>query len=327
MSNPLLSLDNVSKYFGYGVIGLLRFPAVDGVNLSIGSEKPEVVTIVGESGSGKTTVAKIMLRILKPTHGVVKYLGKDLWKLNRGDIRRFIKDVQPIFQDPMDTFNPFETVDSYLISVARSLLKLDKDESIERISRTLEFVGLTFDKVKGKRPNEFSGGELQRISIARALLAQPRLLIADEPVSMIDASLRINILNYLRRAKDELNISIVYITHDIATANYVGDKIYVMYRGSVVEQGDIDKVIENPLHPYTKVLLESLPDYRKGREWFKTRLAQSTQTVIEIREMLLKGCKYLSYCPFKTEKCYERPFMIEVEKNHYISCWIYHNNK
>jgi peptide/nickel transport system ATP-binding protein len=324
MDKPLLSLHNISKYFGYGIIGLVRFPAVDGVSMEISCKEPEVTTIVGESGCGKSTLAKIMLRIIKPTYGIVEYLGKNLWRLKKSELRDFIKNVQPIFQDPMDTFNIFETVDSYLMSVARSLLKLDRSEALEKISRTLEFVGLTFERVRGKRPFEFSGGELQRISIARALLANPKLIVADEPVSMIDASLRINILNYLRKAKERLGISMIYITHDLATASYIGDKIYVMYRGSFVEQGNIDIVIKNPLHPYTKVLLESLPDYRKGREWFKIKSVQIYQTSTEIHEMLLKGCKYLLYCPFKSEKCYGRPPMIEVEKNHYVACWLYY---
>ncbi len=321
---PLIELVNVSKYFGYGVIGLVRFPAVDGVDLKIGGEKPEVLTLVGESGCGKSTLAKIMLRILRPTSGVAKYMGKDMWRLKRSEVRRFIRDVQPIFQDPMDTFNLFESVESYLISAARNLLKLNEEQATERIAQTLEFVGLTLDKVRGKRPQEFSGGELQRLSIARALLVQPKLLIADEPVSMLDASLRINILNLLRSAKEEFGTSILYITHDLATANYIGEKIFVMYRGSIVEQGNIEKVINKPLHPYTKVLLDSLPDYRMGREWFKKQLPQTLRTVIEVREMLLKGCKYIYYCPYKTQQCYEKPIMIEVEKSHEVACWMYY---
>jgi len=320
---PLIELIDVSKYFGYGIIGLTRFPAVDGVSLTISSEKPEVLTLVGESGCGKSTLAKIILRILRPTSGIAKYMGKNMWKLSRSEVKRFIRDVQPIFQDPMDTFNLFESVEGYLINAAKSLLKLDREEAIEKISQVLEFVGLTFDKVRGKRPQEFSGGELQRVSIARALLVQPKLIVADEPVSMLDASLRINILNFLRRAKEELEISILYITHDLATANYIGEKIFVMYRGSIVEHGDIEKVINEPLHPYTKVLLESLPDYRKGKEWFKKQLPQTLRSVVEVREMLLKGCKYIYYCPFKSQQCYEKPIMIEVGKEHEVACWMY----
>lgn len=324
MATPLIELVSVSKYFGYGVIGLTRFPAVDEVSLTVGGEKPEVLTLVGESGCGKSTLAKIALRILRPTSGVAKYRGRNMWRLKRSEVRDFIRDVQPIFQDPMDTFNLFEPVEGYLISAARSLLRLDKDQATERVSQVLEFVGLTLDKVKGKRPQEFSGGELQRISIARALLVQPKLIIADEPVSMLDASLRINILNFLRMAKEELGISILYITHDLATANYIGEKIFVMYRGSIVEEGDIERVLEDPLHPYTKVLLSSLPDYRKGKEWFKAQLPQTLRTVVEVREMLLKGCKYMFYCPFKSQQCYEKPIMMEVEKGHRVACWMHY---
>ncbi|MEM0488232.1 MAG: ABC transporter ATP-binding protein [Candidatus Bathyarchaeia archaeon] len=328
MSAPLIELVNVSKYFGYGIMGIMgltRFPAVDGVSLTISGDKPEVLTLVGESGCGKSTLAKIMLRVLRPTHGVVNYRGQDMWKLSKSEVRRFIKDVQPIFQDPLDTFNMFETVEGYLKSVAKNLLKLDREQIGERIARTLEFVGLAFDRVKGKRPHEFSGGELQRVSIARALLAQPKLLIADEPVSMVDASLRISILNLLSKAKDELGTSIVYITHDLATASYIGEKVAVMYRGAIVEQGYLEKVINEPLHPYTKVLLDSLPDYTKGREWFNKQLPQTLRTVIEAREMLLQGCKYFYYCPFRTQQCREKPVMISVGKDHKVACWMYYN--
>lgn len=319
----LLELDNVSKYFGYGVMGLMKFPALDNVSLSIIGETSEILTIVGESGCGKSTLAKVILRILKPSIGIAKYKGKDLWKLKRYEIKQFIRDVQPIFQDPMDSFNPYEPVGDYLISVATSLLKLDKVEAIENIEKTLEFVGLTFDKIRGKRPHEFSGGELQRISVARAILANPKLLVADEPVSMIDASLRVNILNLLRKIKDNMKTSIIYITHDIATANYIGNRIYVMYRGCVIEEGYIDLVIKEPLHPYTKVLLKSLPDYRRGKEWFKTSLPQADRTIVEVQEMLFKGCKYTFYCPYKTFECYKRPPMIEASKGHKVACWMY----
>lgn len=327
MSAPLLELINVSKYFGYGLIGLTKFPAVDNISLAIKCDKPEIITIVGESGSGKSTLAKLMLRILRPTLGTVKYRGNDVWRLGRKEVKDFIKNVQPIFQDPMDTFNIFETVDGYLLSIAQSLRGLNKKDALDQISRTLEFVGLNFDLVKGKRPNEFSGGQIQRISIARALLAQPKLLIADEPVSMLDASLRVNILNLLRRVIEELKTSIVYITHDLATARYIGHKIIIMYRGSVVESGDIDDVVEEPLHPYTKLLLESLPDYRKRGMWLGTKETPTSNRIMEVYEMLQQGCKYIYYCPFKMERCRIKPDLFTLQKERKIACWLYHGSQ
>lgn len=323
MSDALIELENVTKFFGYGAMGITRFPAVQEVSLSISGEKPEVLTLVGQSGSGKTTLAKLMLRILRPDEGVVKYRGRNLWKLNKSHRKKFITEVQPVFQDPMETFNSFENVDDYLYSVTRYLLKLDKSEALQKVSQSLEFVGLEFDKVHGKKPYEFSGGELQRVAIARAMLVNPKLLVADEPVSMLDASIRVNILNLFRKAKSEYGTSIVYITHDLSTASYIGEKLAVMYRGVVVEKGSMESILNEPLHPYTKVLLNSLLDYRKGKVLIRSQIQQSQFSALDVSEMLLSGCKYINHCPFRSQKCYDRPWLIEVSKDHHVACWLY----
>ena len=317
----LLSLVKVSKYYGYGYLGKTLFPAVDEVSLELGGDKPKILALVGESGCGKSTLAKIALGIVRPDRGSVLYRGRDIWKMNKAERRTFRKDVQAVFQDPYDTFNPFEKGANYLMQTAMRMLGLSKEEAVKRVDSVLRLVGLSYDFVKGKRPREFSGGQLQRIAIARALIPEPKLIIADEPVSMIDASLRVNILNIFRKIREEMKTSFLYITHDLATAYYISDEIAVMYRGTIVELGDIDKVVKNPLHPYTRTLIASLPDYRRRKVWFEEEFAPPG---IEIKEFLLPGCKYVGQCPHATERCKrERPALVEVEKGHWVACWLY----
>jgi len=311
---------NVSKYFEYGVLGGFKFPAVDNVNITV-DETPRAYAIAGESGCGKTTLAKMFLRILKADRGIILYKGKNLWKLGGNDLKNFYKEVQPVFQDPYDAFNPNENVDNYLIKAAKNLLGLnDEREMKKRVQDALDFVGLSYDIIKGKKPREFSGGQLQRISLARSLIPNPKVLIADEPVSMLDASIRINILNFLRDIKNKENIIILYITHDLSTSYYLSDYIFIMYRGNIIEHGPIRLVMDNPSHPYTQTLLKVLPDYRKREEWFKEEFKPPG---IELKEFLIKGCKYVNQCPYVLERCFEnRPPTIEIENEHYVACWL-----
>jgi len=321
MNISVLELNNVSKYFSYGIFGTLRFPAVDGVSLSLGNE-PQIIIIAGESGCGKSTLAKLALGFLKPDRGNVYYKGRDIWKMGHKEKKLFMKEVQPIFQDPYDTFNPVEPVENYLKKTAKTFYNNAEGKEIENIiDSVLSYVGLSYDEIKGKKPSELSGGQLQRASIARALLAQPRIIIADEPVSMIDASLRINILNLFKNIKDERGISILYITHDLATAFYISDFIAIMFRGTIVEIGRTKEFIEKPSHPYTKILMESVPDYRKRSAWLSEEIEVKA---LEIREFRLPGCKYTDRCPFAMDICRtRRPSLIEISKEHYVSCWLY----
>lgn len=321
MSVPVLELSNVSKYFSYGIFGTIRFPAVDGVSLSVGG-RPQIITIAGESGCGKSTLAKLALGFLKPDRGNVYYKGKDIWKIGHKEKRLFMKEVQPIFQDPYDAFNPVEPVENYLKKTAKTFYGNAEGKEIGSIiDLVLSYVGLSYDEIKGKKLSELSGGQLQRASIARALLAQPRIIIADEPVSMIDASLRINILNLFRNIKEERGISILYITHDLATAFYISNLIAIMFRGTIVEIGSAKDLMEKPGHPYTKVLMESVPDYRKRGAWLSEEVEAKA---LEIKEFRLIGCKYVDRCPFAMDICRtRRPPPIETSKEHYVACWLY----
>ena len=321
MSAPVLELRNVSKYFSYGIFGTMLFPAVDDVSLSIGGT-PQIITIAGESGCGKSTLAKLALGFLKPDRGKVYYRGKDIWKMRSREKKLFIKEVQPIFQDPFDTFNPVEPIENYLRKTVKTFYGETRKEDIENvIASVLSDVGLSYDDIRGKKSSELSGGQLQRASIARALLAQPKIIIADEPVSMIDASLRINILNLFRDIKEKREISILYITHDLATAFYISDLIAIMFRGTIIELGSTKDLMEKPGHPYTKLLIESVPDHRKRDRWLSEEVEAKA---LEIEEFRLAGCKYVNRCPFAKDLCRaNRPPLVEVSKGHYVACWLH----
>ncbi|MEM1580931.1 MAG: ABC transporter ATP-binding protein [Candidatus Bathyarchaeia archaeon] len=318
MSELLLEARNVEKFFGYGFLGRTKFPAVDNVSLAL-ENRPKILTIAGESGCGKTTLARILLGFIKPDRGAILYKGKNIHKLGRKEKKIFRKEVQAIFQDPYETFNPLRKVDAYMVGTAKNMLGVNSKEAIARMEKVLGTVGLSIAEIAGKKPNEFSGGQLQRISIARALVAEPNLIVADEPVSMIDVSLRMNILNMFRSLREE-GVSFIYITHDLATAYYISDEINIMYRGMIVERGPASEVLLKQYHPYTKALVKSLPEPGKRDKWLKEEV---NPPGAEIKEFLAPGCKYADICPESAEKCRkERPPLIKVG-NVEVACWIY----
>jgi peptide/nickel transport system ATP-binding protein len=261
MSPPLLEVSDVVRtYASGGAFSRRRVTALDGVSLRLDAERPEIFTIVGESGSGKTTLARMVLGMVTPSAGTIRFQGTDLATI-RGKRARlaFMKQVQPIFQNPFEAFNPMKRVDRYLFATARRMAGLAGDKDItEAADRALKSVGLSLAEIRGRFPHELSGGQLQRVAIARALISRPALLVADEPVSMIDASLRASIVNLLRDLRDRLGVAIIYITHDLATAYYISDRILIMRRGSAVESGDARSVLDNPQHPYSQLLKSSV---------------------------------------------------------------------
>jgi ABC-type oligopeptide transport system ATPase subunit len=254
---PLLEVAGVSKTFTTGgVLGRRRVEAVKSVSFSLRREQPEIFTIIGESGSGKSTLAKMILGDERPTAGRLAFDGQDLARRrSRSEQLTFLAAVQPVFQNPFEAFNPLKRVDRYLFSTARRLLRIKGASEIEaRSGAMLRQVGLSLAEIRGRFPHELSGGQLQRIAIARALIPSPSLIVADEPVSMVDASLRMSIVNLFRSLRDELKVSIIYITHDLATAYYISDRLIIMRRGEVVEGGPARRVLDAPQHPYTKQL-------------------------------------------------------------------------
>lgn len=299
-NNELLRVEGLTKVFSLGsIFSRVRIIAVNNVSFSINS--PEIFTLAGESGSGKTTVAKMILGFIEPTRGSIFYRGNNITNLKDEEARNlFRRDVQAIFQNPFETFNPLRKVSDYLYETCWSFkVGRDKEECNKIVDEALKGVGLSLEEVRDKYPGEFSGGQLQRISVARALITKPKLLIADEPVSMVDASLRMSIVNLFKELKEKNNLSVIYITHDLATAYYVSDRIAIMFRGEIVEMGPVEKILMEPKHPYTMLLEESIPKPDPKMKWQESiKLLTS-----EEEEYLMEGCKFAGRCPYVMDIC------------------------
>jgi ABC-type oligopeptide transport system ATPase subunit len=263
---PLLDLDHVRKSFSGGA-GRDSVVAVDDVSFALPSERPVIAAIAGESGSGKTTLGHMILGLLTPTGGRLRFLGRQIGEIVRSDGLEYRRQVQAIFQDPADVFNPFYRVDHVLGMLGRFRLAHSADEGREQVRDALRSVGLDPDRTLGRFAHELSGGEAQRLMIARVLLLNPRLIVADEPVSMVDASLRLAVLEILVDLKEKLGVSILYITHDLATAYQVSDQIFILHRGRIVERGSTQRVIDAPVDPYTRLLISSVPEPDPDIRW------------------------------------------------------------
>jgi len=258
--SALLEVRGVSKVFPIGgVLSGRQMRAVDDASFSVGEAGPEIFTIIGESGSGKTTLARMILGLEHPTSGDIIFEGQPVTHPNRALRLKFMSKVQPVFQNPFEAFNPLKRVDRYLASTARQFLGLRDAASIDAaMDGALQKVGLSLAEVKGRYPHELSGGQLQRVAIARALIPNPSLLIADEPVSMVDASLRMAIVNLLRDLRNNFGVCVIYITHDLATAYYISDRLVIMQRGRIVEMGPARPILDAPEHPYSRLLKASV---------------------------------------------------------------------
>ena len=275
MSN-LLELDHVTKVYPVGgLFSRQTIKAVNDVSFSLNNDKPEIFAIVGESGSGKSTMAKIMLGNEVPDQGRLVFDGIDIATIrSRRQREEFMAKVQPVFQNPFEAFNPLTRVDAYLFATAHRFAKADTQEQKERVTdEALQRVGLSMAEIKGRFSHELSGGQLQRVAVARALIPSPKLIVADEPVSMVDASLRMSIVNLFRSLRDELKVSIIYITHDLATAYYISDRVIIMQKGVIIESGDARTVLDNPQHPYSIALKNAVlpPDPRAASAAIRQR--------------------------------------------------------
>jgi oligopeptide/dipeptide ABC transporter ATP-binding protein len=312
MTAPLLQADRVSRHFGPTL-------ALDNFSLSINIEKPSITAIVGESGSGKTTLARVLLGLTAPSSGTVSYRGDDTAKIS-GDARRAYRtDIQAIFQDPYGVFNPFYRVDHVLTTPVRKFrLASSPAEARALIEQALRTVGLRPEEILGRYPHQLSGGQRQRTMVARALLLKPKLIIADEPVSMVDASLRATILGSLRRLTDEFGISILYITHDLATAWQVSDNIIVMYRAAAVEAGAAEAIVKTPAHPYTQLLVSSIPQVSLTRDWLA---AEPDARRPEDRDA---ACRFADRCPSAMAICRTiPPPLSRIAARHAAACHLY----
>lgn len=326
-TEKLLDVQHVTVEFHIG--GLLagsRLVAVNDVSFSLDEDRPEIFTLAGESGSGKTTLSRLILRDLEPTQGKVLFEGRDLATIRkRSEFKEFMKKVQPVFQNPFETFSPLRRVDAYLVDTAVNFgVASNRRKSAQVVDDALRNVGLSLEEVSRRYPHELSGGQIQRVSVARALIPQPRVILADEPVSMVDASLRMEIVNLFRKLRDEQKVSVIYITHDLATAYYVSDRISIMLRGYIVESGPVEDVLDRPFHPYTKLLQESVPEpVPKERESWAKHIALGTT---EVKEYSRVGCKFAGRCPQVMDICRQAdPPDVQVERRT-VKCYLYHDN-
>ncbi len=312
----LIELRKVRKSYG-------TFSALDDITLSLREDAASMTAIAGESGSGKTTLARILLGFIPPSSGEVIYRGRDLTRMTRSEKQQFRREVQPVFQDPFDVFNPFYRVDHVLETpLRRYKLAASRSEENAMIEDALARVGLRPADTLGRYPHELSGGQRQRVMVARAVLLRPRIIVADEPVSMVDASLRATILDELRTLNRDLGISIIYITHDLTTAFQICDNILVLYKGDVAEAGSVEQVIGDPKHPYTQLLVSSIPLPDLSQKWGGLDVTLGEGTGGSTR-----GCNFAPRCPKVMDICrIKAPPHAVPDVNRFARCFLYQNS-
>lgn len=315
MSDEILKVTDLKKHYKTKE-GTLK--ALDGVSLGI--KEGSIVGVIGESGCGKSTLAKLLIGLNEPTSGSIIYKGREIKDILKNDKLSFRRDVQMIFQNPYDVFDAKMTIEKILLSPLKiHKIGSNRDERLALIKKNLLKAG--FDNIEdylSRKPGELSGGQLQRISIVRSMLLDPKLIIADEPVSMLDVSIRADIINMLIKIRDERNISMLYISHDITTTQFLVNTLIVMYLGKIVEYGPVEAVINNAAHPYTKALLSHVasidPREKQDKIYLKGEVPKPIGTG--------PGCYFEKRCYRALDKCIcEYPDFIEVGKNHYVSCF------
>jgi peptide/nickel transport system ATP-binding protein len=323
MSEAALEVRHLEKRFAADArfVGRRSYVhAVDDVSFTL---RPGTITaLVGESGSGKSTVARLLARLYAPTAGSVIYRGKDVARdRSRRSVLRYRSQVQMIFQDPFGSLNPVKTIRHHLERPLRIHGIVERDEIENQVHELLRTVGLVPPgHVADKYPHELSGGQRQRVAIARTLAVEPVVLLADEPTSMLDVSIRIGILNLMLKLKEERDIAFLYVTHDLASARYLADDILVMYAGQIVEQGPIERVLADPLHPYTRLLLSAAADPEAGVETKR----------IEVRKGLASaavdppdGCRFVGRCPLAIDVCSRvTPALVEARPEQSARCHV-----
>lgn len=314
--SALIEVQGVTKRYG-------MFTALDNITLSLSDSEPSMTAVAGESGSGKTTLARMMLGFIDPSEGAVLYRGKNIARMSGAEKQQFRREVQPVFQDPFEVFNPFYRIDHVLTTPVRRYRLADTEAKAKAlIEDALSRVGLRPKDTLGRFPHELSGGQRQRVMVARAVLLRPRLIIADEPVSMVDASLRATILDELRTLNRDLGISIVYITHDLTTAFQICDNIVVLYRGTVSEAGAVERVIGAPKHPYSQLLVASIPLPDLDKAWGGEEIPVTEANAARANA----GCKFAPRCPHVMEQCWQSPppnFMPDSQR--LATCFLYEN--
>lgn len=321
MSEPLLQVKGIKKYFPItgGVFGkkIGEVKAVDDVTFTV--YKGETLGIVGESSCGKSTTGRMLLRLIEPTEGSIAFEGKEVTKLSKSELRKMRRDMQMIFQDPFASLNPRHTVEKILEEPLVVHGIGAKEERKRRVQEMLEVVGL--GRYHAKRyPHQFSGGQRQRIGIARALMTNPKLIIADEPVSALDVSIQAQVLNLLKDLQKEFGLTYIFIAHDLGVVRHVSDRVGVMYLGRLVELADSNQLYKSPKHPYTKALLSAVPildpEYKEKSQLLSGDLPNPANPP--------QGCAFHTRCSACMDICKQkRPEMKEIEQGHYVACHLY----
>lgn len=323
VGNPVLSAKNIIKHFPVGGLKRGRYVhATDAVSLDLYAG--HVVALVGESGSGKSTIAKLLSQLVPITSGTIELNGQLINKHSRRKFKEYTNEVQMIFQDPFGSLNSIHTV-RYILGRALQIHKksLHGAKLQEAVIELLQRVKLTpAARYIDKFPHELSGGQRQRISIARALAADPKVLLADEPISMLDVSIRLGILNLLKDLRDNYGIATLYITHDVASARYFADETLVMYAGRIIERGNSEMVTQHPAHPYTDLLVNSAPD----PDHFNALRGEAKGEVPSLIDPP-SGCRFRTRCPFATELCAAQlPPTVKAATGQEVACWLYTDN-
>lgn len=292
--------------------------ALNDVNLKI--YENEILGLVGESGSGKSTLGNCVLKLITPTSGEVIFNNENILKKKKSELKNFRKSAQLIFQNPYMSLDPRMKIydilkEPFIINGIK-----DKKEINETIKKIIDLIGMK-EEVLTRYPHEFSGGQRQRIAIARAIILNPQFIVADEPVSALDVSIQAQIINLLLNLKDHLNLTMLFISHDLSVVKYISDRIAVMYLGEIVELATKDELFDNHKHPYTQILLDAVPVISENKKERKIEHKEAPS----VRE-LPKGCKFQSRCPYVMDKCKEcSPELKEIAPNHYVRCFLTEN--
>lgn len=321
MADDLLKIEEMKVHFPiksgvfHNKINYVK--AVDGISFSV--KKGESFGIVGESGCGKSTASRAVLQLIKPTSGKVYFKDQELTSLPKRQLRNVRKNIQMVFQDPYDSLNPRLTVEEILEEPLKAHNIGSKEERRKKIVEIMDVCGLNPEYIH-RYAHEFSGGQRQRIGIARALILKPELVVADEPVSALDVSIQSQILNLMMDLQETLNLTYLFISHDLSVVRHFCDRIGVMYLGRMAELAESDSLFENPLHPYTKSLLSAIPISNPRQKRERVLLQGDVPSPVDPP----KGCAFASRCPEAMNICRtDRPVMREVEKNHYVACHLY----
>lgn len=310
----MLKIENLSKVYRIGTFGGKELLAVRDVTFDI--PDGQVVSLIGESGSGKSTIGRMILRLISTTSGRIWFNGVNIATLAGSDLKEYYRKVQGVFQDPFSSYNPIFKADR-IFSILRDEFfpQMSGAEWHQKVCRSLESVGLNPDHVLNKYPHQLSGGQLQRLLIARALLLDVQLLVADEIISMLDASTRIDVLNLLAELK-KTGLSVLFITHDLSLGYYISERAVILYQGRVVEMGATEEIYSNPLHPYTRMLMASVPRLDAKWEDVEQHLEAGGQ-----QPRAVHGCIYAERCPYADGDCAEaEPPLVEVVPDHFVAC-------